>query len=98
LQRGKHVFCERGAIEASICLGAEEEISLVRYSPTGEPEAISLGGGDPYINECRYFVRCLQGDADPAMGSPEGERDALQVALAAQQAIQQGRSITLMDL
>ncbi len=30
LQRGKHVFCERGAIEASICLGAEEEISLVR--------------------------------------------------------------------
>ncbi len=91
------VLCESGAIETSICLSAEEEISLVRYSPTGEPEAISLGGGDPYTNECRYFVRCLRGDADPSMVSPEGERDALYVALVAQQAVQQGRSITLME-
>ena len=94
---GLRVLCESGAIEASLSLGSEEEISLVRYSPTGEPEAISLAGGDPYTNECEFFVRCLQGDADPAMVSPEGERDALYVALAAQQAIQQGRSITLTD-
>ncbi|MDQ2741052.1 MAG: Gfo/Idh/MocA family oxidoreductase [Chloroflexota bacterium] len=91
------VLCESGAIQTSICLGAEEGISLVRYPPTGEPEVISLGGGDPYINECRYFVRCLQGDADPAMVSPEGERDAIRVVLAAQQAIQQGRVIALLD-
>jgi len=31
------------------------------------------------------------------MVSPEGERDALHVALAAQRAIQQGRSVTLME-
>ncbi len=91
------VLCEQGALETSIRLGPVEEISLVRYPPNGEPEAITLEGGNPYANECRYFVRCLQGEADPVVVSPEGERDALRVALAAQQAIQQGRPVALMD-
>jgi UDP-N-acetylglucosamine 3-dehydrogenase len=91
------ILCESGALEAWTRLGPEEDFGLMRYPAAGEPEALSLEGGDPYTNECRYFVRCLQGEADPAVVSPEGERDALRVALAAQQAIQEGSWITLTD-
>jgi predicted dehydrogenase len=91
------VLCESGALEAWTRLGPEEDFGLVRYPAAGEPEAISLEGGDPYTNECRYFARCVNGEADPTVASPEGERDALRAVLAAQQAIQGGRSITLLD-
>jgi predicted dehydrogenase len=89
------VLCEDGAIETSLSFATEEEISLVRYPATGQPEPLSLEGEDPYAAECRYFVRSVQGEADPSAISPEGERDALLVALAARQAIREGKVITV---
>jgi UDP-N-acetylglucosamine 3-dehydrogenase len=92
-----HVLCEGGAIEAWLRLSRDEEFGVVRYPATGEPEVISREGDDPYTSECRYFVRCLRGEADPSTVRPEGERDALRVVLAAQQALQQGERITFLD-
>jgi predicted dehydrogenase len=89
------VLCENGAIETSIRLGPQEEISLVRYSSQGEPEALTAEGSDPYIAECEYFVRCARGEADPAVVSPEGERESIRVALAAERAIVEGRAVSL---
>jgi predicted dehydrogenase len=89
LERGKHVFCE-----TPMALTVEE-ISLVRYPSKGEPEALTAEGSDPYTAECAYFVRCIRGEADPARVSPEGERDALRVVLAAERAIVEGAVITL---
>ena len=89
------VLCERGALESWLRLGPEEQFGLVRYPATGEPEALRLEGGDPYTKECEYFVRCVRGEANPAVVSPEGERDALRVVLAAQQALQQGQWVTV---
>jgi hypothetical protein len=40
-------------------------------------------------------VDCVRNGADTAPASLEGERDALRVALAAQQALQQGAPISL---
>jgi len=94
---GLRVLCEHGAVETSLRLGAVEDISLVRYPPTGEPESLSLEGGNPYTNKCHYFVRCMHGEADPGVVSPGGERDAIRVALAAQQTIQQGRLISVSN-
>ncbi|MGH2444087.1 MAG: Gfo/Idh/MocA family protein [Chloroflexota bacterium] len=84
------VTCEDGAMDALLRLGPTEEIQLVRYPARGEPEPIELEGEDPYTGECRYFVDAVRRDVDPSVVSPEGERDALAVALAAERAIQQG--------
>lgn len=89
------VLAEDGALEAWLRLGPEEEFGLMRYPKDGEPEALSLEGDDPYTAECAYFVRCTRGEADPSIMSAEGERDALRVALAAQQALERGERITV---
>ncbi|HLJ66865.1 MAG TPA: Gfo/Idh/MocA family oxidoreductase [Chloroflexota bacterium] len=91
------VLGEEGAIETSLALGPEEAISLVRYPPSGEPEALTLEGTDPYTAECQYFARCLRGDADPAAVNPGAEREALRVALAARQAIAERTVVSVTD-
>jgi UDP-N-acetylglucosamine 3-dehydrogenase len=92
---GLRVLCEQGALEASISLGPTEVISLVRYPAKGQSEQLSLEGVDPYTDECKHFVDCVRNGADTAPASLEGERDALRVALAAQQALQQGAPVSL---
>lgn len=91
------VLCEQGALESWVRLGPEEDFGLIRYGESGEPESIELEGGDPYSRECAYFVDCVRGKADPAVVSPEGERDAIRVALAARETILQGKPQLLAD-
>lgn len=95
LMISQRVLCEEGALEASVILGPNESFSLVRYPSEGEPQEISLEGGDPYTRECMYFLACIQGEADPTVVSAQGERDALRVALAAQQAIEHRARVDL---
>ena len=48
---------------------------FVRYSPEGI-QPVRVRGQDPYEEECRHFVRCVQGRADATALSVAAERDA----------------------
>jgi UDP-N-acetylglucosamine 3-dehydrogenase len=91
------VVGENGAIDLNWYMGAEMPVSEVQFFPTqGEPEVLSIPGYDPYEAECRYFVDCVQGQADPQLLGIDGARDSLQVALAAKRSLaQQGKSIEI---
>lgn len=84
------VLCEEGALETSFrFLSADRlETLLTRYPKVGPPEAPDIPDRDPYRAECRYFVDCVGGKADPALISAEAARDALQVALAAKESLE----------
>ena len=51
---------------------------------------------DPYWLECRYFVDCVAGKADPALLSAAGARGGLQMALGAKDSLERdGERVTL---
>ena len=89
------VLCADGALEARLRLGPEEDFGLVRYPKTGDPELLTLEGGDPYARELENFVDCVREGSGPTVASAEGEREAIRIALAAEQAIEQGTTVTL---
>ena len=66
----------------------------VRYTKHGL-ETVPVRGHDPYTEECRLFVRTVRRKADGKLLSPDAERDALRVALAARESIRRGREIDL---
>jgi len=66
----------------------------VRYSPEGI-QPVRVRGQDPYEEECRHFVRCVQGRAEETALSPAAERDALQIALAAKESIRTGSKVLI---
>lgn len=86
------VICEQGALDTTFRLRADgpPETLLTRYPAAGAPETPAIPDEDPYGTECRYFVDCVAGKADPARMSAEAARDALQVALAAQASFARG--------
>src|SRR3990172_4163188 len=64
-------------------------------STKGRWEPVRVRGQDPYEEECRHFVRAVQGKADPGVLSPIAEREALRVALAARESLRTGRRVRL---
>src|SRR5438093_1067512 len=66
----------------------------VRTTERG-PENVPVRGQDPYTEECRHFVRAVHRKADAKLLSPDAERDALRIALAARESIRRGREIDL---
>jgi UDP-N-acetylglucosamine 3-dehydrogenase len=84
------VVCEGGALETTFRLVEGPENTLTRYPPDGSPEVLDIPRHDPYQQECTYFVRCVRGEADPSLLSPEAARDALRVALAARDSVARG--------
>jgi predicted dehydrogenase len=81
-----------GMLETSFRLEGGEipKSVLTHYPKTGAPESPNVPGHDPYEEECAYFVRCVQGEADPALLSAEAARDALRVSLAARESLKRG--------
>ncbi|OLD07976.1 MAG: hypothetical protein AUJ09_01100 [Firmicutes bacterium 13_1_40CM_3_65_11] len=90
------VVCEDGVLdhEARFLGGPIPTTRYIRYT-ADEREAVRVRGGDPYEAECRHFVRSVRRKADPGILSPQAERAALRVALAATQSIRTGRRIVL---
>ena len=86
------VVCEAGAVETSYRFVGDgpPENTLTRYPEAGSPEEPIVPSQDPYLAECRYFVDCVSGKADPTFLSVETARDGLQVALAAKESLQRG--------
>ena len=89
------VVGEKGAIDLNWHMGKEMPVSEVKFFPVeGEPEILSIPGYDPYEAECRYFVDCLRGKADPNLLGIETAVDSLKVALAARESLErQGERI-----
>lgn len=85
------VLCEEGALETSFRFLADRlETVLIRYPKAGSPEAPTVPDQDPYWAECRYFVDCVAGKADPTLTNAEAARHGLQVALAAHESLERG--------
>lgn len=84
------VVCEEGAIDLNWHWGGDFPISEVKLYPrNGKPEILSIPGYDPYEAECRYFVDCIQGKADPRILSIEAACNSLNIALAARMSLEQ---------
>jgi predicted dehydrogenase len=86
------VLCEEGAVETSFRVHAAGRLEtiLTRYPRVGSPEVPNIPDEDPYWTECRYFVDCVSGKADPSRISVEAARDGLQIALAAKLSLERG--------
>ena len=91
------VVCEEGALDVNWSFPGEHPVSdITLYPQKGDPQKLSIPGYDPYQAECRYFVDCIQGKADPGVLGIEAAYDSLRVALAAKASLeQQGKRITL---
>ncbi|MPZ14972.1 MAG: hypothetical protein GEU73_11215 [Chloroflexi bacterium] len=50
---------------------------------------------DPYQAECRYFIECVRGRADPEFLSAARALEALRLSVAVQHSIRHGQSVTI---
>ncbi len=84
------VVCEEGALDLNWSFAGELPVSEVELYPNeGSPELLPIPGYDPYEAECRYFVDCVQGKADPSRLGIETACGSLEIALAARTSLEQ---------
>ena len=91
------VVCEDGAMDLYWRWGGTAPISeVIRYPSSGEPEILTIPAYDPYEAECRYFVDCILGKADPELLGINSAIDSLRIALAAKKSIREnGKRIAI---
>ncbi len=89
------VICERGTIETTLDLPPDRppRVSLTHYGMEGEPETREVRQGNPFEIECRRFVQCVRGEADPELLGAGAARDALRIAAAARESIARGVAV-----
>jgi predicted dehydrogenase len=68
---------------------------LTSYSADGGAEEVAVEGHDPYEAECRYFLDCIRGSADPALLEVDRAIESLLISLAAQESIRTKRSVAI---
>ncbi len=95
------VLCESGAMEylfraggRSVEMGGGQN-ELTLYPNSGDPQIIAVEQKDPYLAEVEYFVECVNNGDSADRATPADARVALQVALAAREAIETNSTITL---
>ncbi len=91
------VVCEDGAMDMDWRWDGTAPISeMIRYPSNGEPDTLNIPAYDPYEAECRYFVDCIQGKADPELLGINSAIDSLRIALAAKKSVQEsGKRIAI---
>ncbi|MDP2844011.1 MAG: Gfo/Idh/MocA family oxidoreductase [Acetobacterium sp.] len=88
---GLRVVGEKGAIDLNWHWGGHTPVSEVKYYPAkGEVQVLSIPDQDPYEAECRYFVDCLSGKADPVMLDIKNACESLNVAVMGKLSLEQG--------
>jgi len=70
------------------------QTTVVSSPAHGDPSEVALVDTNPFETECRYFVDCVRGVADPALLDAERALDALQLSVATQQSIRTGQPAT----
>ena len=84
------VVCEGGALDLNWVWSGDHPVSEIKLYPSqGEPSTLPFVPADPYETECRYFVDCLNGQADPSLMDIQAAGKSLRVSLAVQQSLQQ---------
>jgi UDP-N-acetylglucosamine 3-dehydrogenase len=88
------VQCDGGVFDhvTQFAGGPIPKTRTIRYTDRGL-EKVPIRGHDPYEEECRHFVRTVLRQADSKVLSPDAERDALRIALAARESIRKGREV-----
>lgn len=84
------IVCEKGAVELHWHWGSQGPVSDVTLYPfEGIPEKLTIADYDPYEAECRYFVDCVHGKADPKLLGIESACDSLKTAIAVRESFRQ---------
>lgn len=92
---GFRALFERAAFELRMVFrgGAPPESAFTIVDETGRPAPVALQGRDPYEVELQRFVDCIKGSADPELLDAERAIEALELSLATQRALTEGRTI-----
>ncbi len=93
-------LCVRGGaamIDLMQCFTGQAgpKTTLLEYRSPSGPETIRVRGVDPYLEECRHFIRAVRGKADPSRLNPLAEREAIRVALATRDSIRRQEPVRL---
>ncbi len=94
---GLRIIGSRQALEIATKIVRDEppETTLTSYPAEGKLTVISLEGSNPYEVECRYFVDCVLGKADPELLSVDRAIEALKLSLATQKSLKDTSRVTL---
>jgi UDP-N-acetylglucosamine 3-dehydrogenase len=88
---GLRVVGEKGAVDLNWYWGGSMPVSEVKYyPPEGEVRVLTIQDYDPYEAECRYFVDCIRGEADPEVLSIATACDSLTVAAMGKLSLERG--------
>lgn len=92
---GFRALFERAAFELRMVFkgGGPPESSFTIAGETGPPVPVAIPGRNPYEVELQRFVDCIKGRADPALLDADRAIEALELSLATQRALAEGRSI-----
>jgi predicted dehydrogenase len=95
------VLLESGSLEyhfraggRSVEMGAGVN-DLIDYPNEGEPAKLTVPAADPYTAEIAYFVDCVRSGQAARRATPDDARLALQVALAARESLETGKTVVI---
>jgi predicted dehydrogenase len=97
------VLCQTGALEYHFRAGGRSvEMGtgvndLILYPNEGDPSKLSVAQQDPYLAEIAYFVDCTRTGQPATRATPADARLALQVGLAARDAIESRETVPIAD-
>ncbi|MDP1961165.1 MAG: Gfo/Idh/MocA family oxidoreductase [Reyranella sp.] len=92
---GFRALFERAAFELRMVFrgGGPPESVFTIVDEAGSPAPVALQGRDPYEVELQRFVECIRGRADPELLDAERAIETLELSLATQRALAEGRTI-----
>jgi predicted dehydrogenase len=68
---------------------------LTVYRRDGQPEVPTLGTGDGYFNEIKYFLDCIEQNQKPKTTTPQQSREAVAIALAEVKSALTGKRVAI---
>lgn len=84
------IVCEEGAIDLNWKWGDSGPISdVILYWNNGKQEQLNIPDYDPYYSECRYFIECIKGVADPNTLGIESAYNSIKLAVKAKESLKQ---------
>lgn len=94
---GFRALFERASFELRMVFrgGGPPESAFTIVDETGPPAPVTLPGRNPYEVELQRFVDCIEGRADPELLDAERAIEALELSLATQRALSEGRTIAI---
>jgi UDP-N-acetylglucosamine 3-dehydrogenase len=80
------VICENGCVEYTN--RAERPVTV--FEPGQEPQSPEISAGDPFLDEIRHFIGCVERNERPTIVRPEEALHSLAIVLAARESLDRG--------